>query len=152
MQILREIARGRSHDAPPASSSIVGRNSSRSSILTSHCQSHSPIAPVDYAQFIPLTFNGELSLRLVALARRTRRRRTENAIQQPKGCTPRATGVLCRFFFPHGYTRSDREERRRRVSRVASIATRRSSSFPSKTVARVSSRGSRYIGNKYKRK
>lgn len=93
MQILREITRRAPRRRRRSSDEI--RRVHRSS---PHCQSHSPIAPVDYAQFIPLTFNGEFSLRLVALARRSLRRRTENVIQQPKGCTLERRASFADFF------------------------------------------------------
>lgn len=139
----REITGERSlaFDYATPSSRIVGRDSSRSSILTALSIAFSEIAPVDYAQFTPLnSFNGELSLRLVVGVEEFRKRargRTQSSSWRVQDA-PSSDGRPWPIFFPffRSYTRSDREERRRsRLAHRFDTATPRSSSFPSKTIA-----------------
>lgn len=96
----------------PASSSIVGRDSSRSSVLIALSIAFSDRS-CRLCSIYPLTLNGELSLRLVVGAEESEKGACDLRAEEP-GCTSRATGILYRFFF---YPRLDREED---VPRVAS--------------------------------
>lgn len=101
----REITGERSlafdYATPP--SRIVGRDSSRSSILTALSIAFSEIAPVDYAQFTPLnSFNGELSLRLVVGVEEFRKRargRTQSSSWRVQDA-PSSDGRPWPIFFP----------------------------------------------------
>lgn len=124
----REITGERSlafdYATPP--SRIVGRDSSRSSILTALSIAFSEIAPVDYAQFTPLnSFNGELSLRLVVGVEEFRKRargKTQSSSWRVQDA-PSSDGRPWPIFFPFFSELHDRIAKSEgdRVSRIASI-------------------------------
>lgn len=114
---LREITRSFDYAMRPASSSIVGQDSSRSSILTTLS-----IALFDRScrlcSIYPLTLNGELLLRLVVGAEEESEKGECNLRAERAGCILKRRALFIDFFL-----HTDHGERRRWVSHVASIAT-----------------------------